>query len=553
MRLALAAVMLLALAWVLPLEATIAWGWDETMHAAGPSWRFATALSSGDLAGFFRALDACERYPFVFPLALGLEQLVFGISEHGARVFVTLVWCATILAVFLLARRAVAKESAGWIALLAAATSPLALSFAGTALLEVPSAAAVALALLAWIRRREEGLTANERRRRDLLAGVALALVFFTKFNYGLLLWAALALDELVQLALARGEPLGVRARSAAWTTLVPLVALAWWFLLPLPHGLASAAAHRAAFVDWIGGNQDLPQAPWTIRLLNAAAFLEPNPRALLLVLVGTLAALRELRRPAVRALALAALVLGAAILGHRYHLTRFLIPLGVPLWALAGVGWSRLLPVAPLRRGGAVAALALGCAILSGRDTQALADALGFLSDKPAVRTYQLEELATQRQLAGSRRLRSLGLKREEYERFFDTLAPQVAPTERIGWLDLAEEVSPAGLQYGLLRRGRDPRTFAAQLWDETGISIAGTDPAWTDEQLDLWAARFDVILFSEPHHLRGRAGREFFDGYAGRLEARGWSRTPIGMLAVERPLKEPLPVALFLLRRAP
>ena len=552
MRLALAAVTLLALAWVLPLDATIAWGWDETMHAAGPSWRFASALSTGDLGGFFRALDACERYPFAFPLALALEQLVFGISEHGARVFGTLLWCATILAVFALGRRAGGKASAGWIALLATATSPLALSFAGTALLEVPSAAALALALLAWIRRREEGLELRVQRRRDLAAGAALALVFFTKFNYGLLLWAALALDELAQLATARVPTRRENLRRTGWTALVPLVALAWWFLLPLPGGLASAAAHRTAFLDWITGNQDLPPAPWSIRLLNLAAFFEPNPRALLLVLVGALVALRDLRRPAVRALALATLVLATAILGHRYHLSRFLIPLGVPLWTLAGAGWSRVLPTEPWKRAVAVAALALGCTILPGRDTQALADSLGFLSDKPAVREYQLGELATQRHLSGTRRLRSLGLKREEYERFFDTLAPQVAPTERIGWLDLAEEVSPAGLQYGLLRRGRDPRSFAAQLWDESGISIAGVDPAWDEARLDAWAARFDVILFSEPHHLRGRAGREFFASYAARLEARGWKRTAIGTLLVERPMKEALPVTLFLLRRA-
>lgn len=552
MRLALAVVTLLALAWVLPLEATIAWGWDETMHAAGPSWRFATALSAGDAGGFFRALEACDRYPFVFPLALGLEQLVFGISEHGARVFVTLLWCATILATFAIAQRVTSRSSAGWIALLAAASSPLALSFAGTALLEVPSAAVVALALLAWIRRRDEGLEPNVQRRRDLVAGAALALVFFTKFNYGLLLWAALALDEVAHVATARGTTVRARVQGTGWTVLVPLVALLWWFVLPLPAGFAMAAAHRAAFLDWITGNQELPQAPWTIRLLNMAGFFEPNPRALLLVLVGALAALRELRRPAVRALALVTLVLAVAILGHRYHLPRFLIPLGPALWALSAVGWSRLLPAAPLKRGGAIAALVLGCALFPGRDTEALADGLGFLSDKPAVREYQLGELSTQRQLGGARRLRSLGLKREEYERFFDTLGSQVAPTERLGWLDLAEEVSPVGLQYGLLRRGRDPRTFATQLWDDTGISIAGTDPAWTDEQLDAWAARFDTILFSEPHHLRGRAGREFFGGYVARLEARGWKRTAIGTLSVERPMKEALPVTLFLLRRS-
>ena len=158
-------------------------------------------------------------------------------------------------------------------------------------------------------------------------------------------------------------------------------------------------------------------------------------------------------------------------------------------------------------------------------------------------VREYQLGELATQRELSGSRRLRSLGLAREESERFFELVGAVVSPTERLGWVDLTEEVSPAGLQYGLLAHGRDRDVFASQLADDAHISISGVDPRWSDEQLRAWSQRFDVLLFSEPHHLRGRAGREFFDGYVERLESAGWQRAPIGTLEIARPLKEPLP----------
>jgi hypothetical protein len=239
-------------------------------------------------------------------------------------------------------------------------------------------------------------------------------------------------------------------------------------------------------------------------------------------------------------------------VLGHPFHLPRFLIPAGPALWALAGIGWGGLLPQSKPRAALAVGCLGAACALWPGFDTAWLAERLGFLAAKPEVREYQLGELATQRELAGSRRLRSLGLAREESERFFELVGAAVSPTERLGWVDLTEEVSPAGLQYGLLAHGRDRDAFASQLADDAHISISGFDPQWSDEQLRAWAQRFDVLLFSEPHHLRGRAGREFFDGYVQRLEAAGWVRQSIGTLDIARPMKEALSVTVFALRRS-
>jgi hypothetical protein len=546
---------LLALAWVLPLEATLAWGWDETMHVALPAWRMLSAFQGADLARFFEALHACERYPFAYPLLVAFEQGLFGVSEHGARVLGTLVWCATLLVVFAGARRAAPdRGQAAWFTLLLAATCPLALSFAGTTMLEVPAAFSTALALATWLRRRDEPLESEKRPRRDRSAGWWLAVALFTKFNYGLLLWAALALDELVELFLARRRGKARRAlASTAALAFWPIAALLWWFVLPLPQGLAAAAAHRAALFDWLLGNQDQVPTSWSIKLLNAATFFAPNPRTFLVLVAGALASLRLVGQPAIRALWLALAVLGAGVLAHRFHLPRFLIPLGPALWILAGVGWARILPRERLLRWPLTAALVGFCAIAPGRDALLLADKLGFFSANPEVRAYQEHEFATQRELWGSRRLRSLGLAAEESRRFFEVLASHVGAEERVAWLDLTEEVSPAGLQYGLARHDRSRRVFAAQLWDDNYVSIAGVDPQWSDARLVEWAAPYDVVLFSEPHHLRGRRGREFFDGYVARLEAQGWRRREIGVLAVERPLQPPLDVKLFTLRRGP
>lgn len=544
---------LLALVWVLPLSASLAWGWDETMHVALPAWRLSSAFTTLDFVRFFDALHACERYPFVYPLVVAFEQGLFGVSEHGVRVLGTLLWCATLLVIFAATQRAEPdRGQAAWFAFTLAACSPLALGFAGTAMLETPSSLALALSLATWLRRRDEALDGERRGARDKSAGFWLTVAFFTKFNYGVLLWAGLALDEAAEL-LARRRAGEARAAFASTLRVAfwPLVSLSWWFLLPLPGGLGLGAEHRLAFVEWLSGNQDQAVASWRIKLLSAAAFLAPNPRTLLVIVVGVLGTLPLLSRPAVRVAWCVLLALGAGVLLHRFHLPRFLLPLGPALWLLAGVGWARILPRERILRWPAVALLFAACVIAPGRDTRWLADTLGFFSADAKVRAYQEAELDSQRDLSGSRRLRSLGLDAQTAARFFELIGEHIGAAERVGWIDLTEEVSPAGLQYGLARVGkRDRRAFAAQLWDENYLSIAGVDPLWSEEQLLEWATRFDVLLFSEPHHLRGRRGREFFGEYVARLEGHGWMRRPAGVLSVERPLQEPLEVALFTLR---
>lgn len=544
---------LLALVWVLPMSASLAWGWDETMHVALPAWRLSGAFKTVDFVRFFDALHACDRYPFVYPLLVAFEQSLFGVSEHGVRVLGTLLWCATLLVIFAATRRAEPdRGQAACFAFTLAAASPLALGFAGTAMLETPSSFVGALALASWLRRRDEALDAERRGSRDRSAGFWLAIAFFTKFNYGVLLWAGLALDEALEL-LARRRRGELRAAFASTkcTMFWPLVLLAWWFVLPLPGGFGLGAEHRVAFLEWLMGNQEEAPTSWRIKLLNAAAFFAPNPRTLLVIVIGALGTLPLLSRPAVRAAWCVFLALGAGVLLHRFHLPRFLIPLGPALWLLSGVGWARLLSRERLLRWPAVALLFAACVIAPGRDTRWLADSLGFFSDDPRVRAYQEAELASQRDLSGSRRLRSLGLDAPTSARFFELIAAQVGRSERVGWIDLTEEVSPAGLQYGLARAGqRERRAFAAQLWDENYLSIGGVDPHWSEETLLEWATRYDVVLFSEPHNLRGRRGREFFGEYVARLEAHGWMRRPVGALTVERPLQAPLDVELFTLR---
>lgn len=548
------AVASLAVYWTLGLHADNAWGWDETMHVGRPAWRMLLAASSGDFAGVSSALHDCDRYPFVFPVVVALWQAIFGATEETARQLSTLVWCAALWGVFLLARAIGERlddpqraHRLPWIALALAATCPLALSFAGTLMLEIPSVCVAVFALRAWVRR-------DGSRGRDLAAGAWLCAAFFTKFNYGLLLWSALAIDHAMSAASAwNRSKLAPFLRQTTWLVLLPALALAWWFLAPLPFGLERAAEHRAAFAEWIAGNQSAPETDWKRRALNLAASFAFDPRMLAVLAIGAVAALRDIGKPAVRSTVLACVVMGVAILAHPFHLPRFLIPIGAALWPLSAIGWSHLLPRS--LGGYVISWFALGCAVglAPGTDTRVLASSLGLLSDKPETRAYQESVLAGYRDLSASRHIQAAGLAVDDAHAFLDVAAKAIRPDERVAWIDLTEEISPSGLQFGLWKRGGSKARTLAQLPEQNYVSIDGVDPKWTDQQLTEFAGRYDVILFTEPHNLKGKRDREFFAGYVQRLEASGWKRERAGDLSFARPAQQaPLAVAVFTLRRA-
>jgi hypothetical protein len=170
--------------------------WDMAKYGVS-GLRLAEAVRDIDLPGWIREVDALDVWPPVFPLVESFAVLVFG---PGFRV-------GELLNVVLFAAAACAAFWAGWeverwagagraavAGVLAAAlwlASPFTRLFATLTMLEVPGALAllVAVALYArWLRRRRVG---------DLrAAALAAVVVFFTKYNYGLLWIAPLLLHE---------------------------------------------------------------------------------------------------------------------------------------------------------------------------------------------------------------------------------------------------------------------------------------------------------------------------------------------------------------------
>lgn len=562
-RAALAA-LVLGLFWTLPWSVSPperTWGWDESMHAELPAARMLVAARDGELRRATDVLLDCNQYPFVWPVALAFVQSTTGISELAARVAGTFAWALALFGLYLLGAelaRAQRRPHEGqrrndalvpWLAMALGALSPLALAYAGTLFLEVPFTCVAVFALVAWLRRTTRAGEPGAA-RRELAAGALLTAGFFTKWNYGLLLGFACALDWLVELALTRGARRAFLAR-AGWLALVPALGFAWWLALPLPGGLDVAARHRDALADFLRGNLDGPPTPWPQRLLYWTGAFAPTARFLALELVALAVALRELARPGARLLAIALLAAGLPVWLHPFQLERFLIPEGPAIWSLAALGLARLLPRAPRAKGIALAALALVTLSFPGGDVVRIADALGLLRNEPEVRASQVRTLRGWSRLDPLRPIPTAGLRREEARAILELVAEEARPTERVGWLGLSSELSPAAIHLALYRASGTRERLLSDSIRPMDVTWLGVDPQWDDEELARYALDFDVIFATEPPDLRDRAPRRFVAGYRERLlGALGWEARELGEISIERSAGDPRPVRLLACR---
>ncbi len=555
---------------LLPLGATLllallvpvphAWGWDESMHAELPAVRMLFALQAGNARGFFEALHSCEQYPFVWPLVLAVAQAIFGVGESVARAAGWGAFALLLALVHIGAReleRAPGSRVAGplarHLAPIFALLAPLVLAYATTLFLEVPCAAAIAAALVVWVRFHRESERAHAA-RWALFAGALATVVFFTKFNYGLLFAAGLALDLVQRLATAPRDERRALLRATPWLLAVPALALAWWLVLPLPFGAATAASHRAALAGFLGGNLQMASAPWTTRVLDLCGYLPGSPLQALVLLVGSVATLPMLRVASVRTTWILLLALEPPALLHPFHLDRFLVP-GAPMaWLLAALGWSALIGRARGLRLTLAAACFLGWASAP-QQLSALAGALGVLpADGPARDPVRNVLSGWVHPDPRRRNVPTAGLLRAELEVLLDRLASEIGPDERVGWPAIPSEVSPAVLHLGLLQRGGSRERFLTQAHQPIFLSIAHAGEGISLENTAAWAASFDVLILTEPPDLKGRAGREWLRAHQTALvEGGGWKAERVGELVFTRAPATPMSVVLSLARRSP
>jgi hypothetical protein len=559
---ALAITLGLALFWTIPLSTARSWGWDESMHAELPAARMLVAVELGRIGEAARALLDCAQYPCVYPSCLAIAEAIFGLSERVARVLGTLVWCTTLFGLFLLGReiarglvseardRARSSRFIPWTTMALGALSPLALAYSGTLFLEVPFTCAAVFALRAWLRR-GHAPDARTSARREFAAGAWITVAFFAKFNYALMLGAGLAADWLADAVRSwRAGSLRAYLARARWLCGVPLLAGIWWFVLPIPGGLDIAREHREAFLDFLAGNRGLV-TPFAHKPLYACSYFALNPRMTFLEAIALLATLRFLSSATIRCLWFCALLLWVPVWLHPFHQDRFWIPGGAALWPLFAIGVQSLLPASVIARTGVLISAAVFVA-LPIDDTMWLAERVGIAAADPALRSYQSQVFAGWHDLTGSRPLPTAGLLRVESEAFLDTIARETRPDERVAWLGMSNELSPAALHIGLLQRGGSPERFLRDVVQPLDVAFAAEDPHWSDERFDQFVRSFDVVLYTEPIDFKLRHGREFMRKYCARLtEGLAYDKRTLAEIPIAISNAPPRLVRLFACRK--
>lgn len=559
--------LLVALPWVVGVSRDHAMGWDESMHAGLPAARMALAMRAGDLVEVAQLAVGCQQYPFVFPMWLGAAQALFGVDEEVARLASRALWPLCLVALWWLGlgleRRTARpgdRAARRWLvpaALVAlGATSPLLLAFSGALFLEVPSFLVGTLALGAWVRR-------DGGHRREVVAGALIALAVFTKFNYGLLLGAGLFLDFVFE-GIGALRRRGGRAWlvRVGWLALVPLVSFAWWFVWPWPGGLELGASHWNAFWSFLDGNRGGNYTAVGVRLWELGTFLAAGPVALLLLLVGLLAAVPRAGSKAARA-ALAVLLVSALAIGeHEFFLDRFLLAVALGAWPLAALGLATVALALPWRgavTGGALVALLLLAPLVARPLAGPYCDWIGVRTDANAavLDTYHRQKL----DLSPGRALPTAGLARAEFDGVLDLVAAAAGPEGRVAWIGGSSELSSAAVHLGLLERGgseerflRDSSTYRAGGEPDFDVTWTSIDPHWSKEQLLEFARRFDVIFTTDPIDLRRRAGRNFMANYRTMLLEDGhFAHERLGAVTIASSFGDPYSVEIFVCRPAP
>lgn len=557
------------------------WGWDEATHAELPAARMLLAAQAGRWDEASDVLLDCQQYPPAYPVLLASVQSMTGVSElacrRTGRVLRALgVLGAWLLTVELLRRRRVEAAARGaavepaWTAreILAAvlapallSVSPLFLDYSGTLFLEVPFAVASLFTLRAWLRRASDGVRADGGLARELTAGAWIALCVFTKWNYGLLLGAGLAVAWLLEAIEAlRGGRISRYVVRTLFLAAVPVLALLWWFVLPLPRGGELGAVHRASFLAFLQGNQDASMVtPWSERAVHWATEVLPSARALLVALVGLVCVLPWALRGSVRTLVVVLLASALPVALHPFHLNRFLVPQLVLLCVLAALGLARLAPRTLAGAGIAFAALAAFALAAPSAEHDLVLRATGIVNPEPKLHAYQLDTRAAAASRASDRRLVTAGLERAAHDALLDALARDAGPHARVGWLGAHPEFPPAAIHLGLLARGGSAERFRRDAGRARGdgkpdmlVTHEFVDPGWNDEQIRGWARAFDVVYVTQPMDWKGRAAKEVLARYRDALLAGGeWKPTELARVEVARPVQAPVAVVLYALRR--
>lgn len=355
---------------------------DEAAHSL-PAFYLLRDIRNLDLRAFWGDFHIQTLWPPMFSILQAPFLAAFGRSDESARIFAYVMLVATLLLACVLAQqidRALAPPAA-LIAGLIALSAPGWLFVSSWAMQETPVAFMTFLAFGAFLRALSSG-----RAAWYAATGIALFLLFLTKYNYAAFALAAVGSVDLAMRWKARvlspeSRVLSPQFRVVSSESRVPSVALAGstravrsrlgtrdsrlatFFALYAPFALGLLAwfftdtAGVSAFntVKWrdfafFVSNEDSGYVFWSAQNLlyyvrAAGDWLMPHWLVLVAALLASGYALRRVRHPGVVLLAIffgLGFVLATA---HQLKSQRYITPIFPSLWLLAGLGlaaWAR-------------------------------------------------------------------------------------------------------------------------------------------------------------------------------------------------------------------
>lgn len=477
-------------------------GWDATGHAFA-ALRMAQALRDFDLPHFFELFNKADFYPPLGRLGYTLAFLFDGNGFYAPRAINAVAWIASIWLATRIARHLVPREAGDTAAFFTAVlglTCWVGIVYVRCIYTEPWSALANCGTILLYLRARRSG-----RRRDAALVGLALGLALLVKYTYGLQLAAAVGVAGLIQLLQREGRSETIRGGTAL--VLGVLAVLLWWFVLPLPYGLPTGTAHRAAFQLYLTKASDLPTYGPEFVLLAWPVMSFISLAACALQLAAFVWGAVRWKSGAHRLCLLLGLIGPIAFAAYPFRIDRFLIPALPAGWALAGglagLAIARCAPRARLAAGVALLALLLGTAGLGAESLYRLA----FPTLPKVLPAAALENLAAWRSPYAFRRAPVAGP--EGTEKVLDFAAEHLDAREPFGWIGgTGTEIPLALVQWTLFRVSGDE----AALWREPEAQDHfWQDPDWDEAGFRAWASRFSQVVTLDPPDPRDRKGRDF------------------------------------------
>jgi len=268
--------------------------WDEALYTMA-GYRISAAVRSGDLSAAWRETREQFAYPPLPSWILAVAQLPVEYSVEATR-RVNLGWFMLGAVLIHALGTRVGGRRSGVLSALLYLSSPLVLVHATLALREMMGATLSLLTMLLYFRAR-----ARDVPGAYACTALGLLAVTMTKYNYGVLLLAAIAIEEVIGFLAATRTQRARRLVLDAWLFVPVMAVLGWWIFLPANklQAFVDVLSNRwtvtAGLTDWRGVVLFYPRA--IVLMYSASAVIG------VLLLLGFVAALRSWRDFRIRTL----------------------------------------------------------------------------------------------------------------------------------------------------------------------------------------------------------------------------------------------------------